>query len=96
MTECDCDVCRACEDERSAERIALHAWADETPPGFLRARVLTRAIATPQLAPAPATTANSGRACGAVTGAGASCGVAMARASTRARRKPGGVSSAQA
>lgn len=55
MTECDCDVCRAVEDERSADRIALHAWADEAPPAFLRARVLARAIATPQQAPAPFT-----------------------------------------
>ena len=52
MTECDCDVCRACEDERSAERTALHAWADEAPPAFLRARVLARAVGTPQQAPA--------------------------------------------
>jgi hypothetical protein len=53
MTECRCEVCRAYEDERSAERIVLHAWADEAPPAFLRARVLVRALATPQRAPAP-------------------------------------------
>jgi hypothetical protein len=55
MTECDCKVCRASEDERSAEGIVLNAWADEVPPAFLRARVLARAVAAPQQAPAPVT-----------------------------------------
>jgi hypothetical protein len=55
MTECDCGVCRAYQDERSAEGTFLHAWVDEAPPASLRARVLARAIATPQQAPASVT-----------------------------------------
>jgi hypothetical protein len=51
MTECDCAVCRAYQDERSAAGTFLHAWADEAPPASLRARVLARAIAAPQQAP---------------------------------------------
>lgn len=53
MTECRCPACREHEDELSALELSFEAWADEAPPALLRARVLARAIATPQQAPLP-------------------------------------------
>lgn len=54
MSECRCPACREHEGELSiALRASLLAWADESPPADLRARVLARALGAVHQAPAP-------------------------------------------